>query len=133
MGEGGGVCAFARACLSSLPSRARALSLPHAHQPDAAARAVAAATPLATLADRMVLADDPDDGLACLRVRSGRCELMVATGEEKTKRRKKKKTDPPPPRSLLLISHGPCLSLPPPIGDGFMLAAVQALADGGGL
>lgn len=56
-------------------------------QPDTAARAVAAAAPLATLADHMVTSgEDPEDSLACLRVRSGRCELMIATGEEEAMR-----------------------------------------------
>jgi len=30
--------------------------------------------------------EDPEDSLACLRVRSGRCELMIATGEEEAMR-----------------------------------------------
>jgi hypothetical protein len=53
----------------------------------------------------LVTADDPDDGLACLRVRSGRCELMVATGKTEKKEKKRKKNLQDTLDSSLLI-HG---------------------------
>jgi len=90
---GGDVSGGKRKLSGCSPCPAHTLSQPFSQspQPDTAARAVVAAAPLATLANRLVTADDPDDGLACLRVRSGRCELMVATGKTEKKEKKKKK------------------------------------------